>query len=101
MEHVQINREDLLAALPDMTSDFTLPGLEPLMTPPRVKDVPGANMGWYHCFAADICGDEREEVVVYNPWDKFVAIYTPAPLDEDAYAGYRATPRQYNARLMD
>ena len=60
-----------------------------------------ARMGWYHCVPADLCGDAREEVLLYNPWDKFVYLYTPRPFDEKAYAGYRSTPRQYNARLMD
>jgi hypothetical protein len=26
---------------------------------------------------------------------------TPSPLEEKAYGGYRLTPRQVNARLMD
>jgi hypothetical protein len=60
-----------------------------------------AKMGWYHCIPADVCGDRREEVVVYNPWDRYVYVYTPAPLAEKAYRGYRPTARQYNARLMD
>ena len=69
------------------------------------KDIPPAagppRMGWYHCVSADLCGDAREEVLLYNPWDKFIYVYTPSPFDEAAYAGYRPTPRQYNARLMD
>ena len=74
----------LFAALPDLP--------EPV-GPPK--------MGWYHCIPADLCGDEREEIVLYNPWDKFVYIYTPSPLDEEAFKGYKAGPRQYNVRLMD
>lgn len=70
-----------------------LPGLPPPVGPPR--------MGWYHGIPADLCGDRREEAVVYNPWDRFVAVYTPAPLDPAAYRGYRPGPRQYNPRLMD
>ena len=57
--------------------------------------------GWYHCVGADVCGDEREEVILYNPWAADVFIYTAAPLDADAYKGYRPTMRQVNARLMD
>ena len=57
--------------------------------------------GWYHCIPADVCGDAREEVVLYNPWDAAISIYTAAPLDEAAYTGYAPGPRQYNARLMD
>ena len=75
---------------------------EPL---PRLPDLPPLvghpKMGWYHCIPANVCGDTREELLLYNPWDRFVLIYTPAPLDEAAYRGYRPTPRQYNARLMD
>jgi len=71
----------------------TLPNLPPPIGPSR--------MGWYHCIPADVCGDEREEVVLYNPWDKFIYIYTPYPLEEDKFKGYQAGPRQYNVRLMD
>ncbi len=58
-------------------------------------------MGWYHCIPANICGDEREEVVIYNPWDKYIWIYTPSPFNEKKFNGYEASPRQYNVRLMD
>ena len=57
--------------------------------------------GWYHCVPADVYGDTREEVILYNPWDQFIYIYTPAPLNRSAYTKYRAEPRQYNVRLMD
>jgi hypothetical protein len=60
-----------------------------------------ARMGWYHCIAANVCGDEREEVVLYNPWDKYVWIFSPEPLRPAAFNGYKAGPRQYNPRLMD
>lgn len=60
-----------------------------------------AKMGWYHCIPADLCGDKREEALLYNPWDKTIYIYTPAPINPAAYNGYNPTPRQYNARLMD
>jgi len=58
-------------------------------------------MGWYHAIAADLCGDPREDLLLFNPWASEVFIYTPEPLDESAYRGYSATPKQYNARLMD
>ncbi len=70
----------------------TLPGLPPPS---------GGNQGWYHCFPADVCGDTREEVVLYDPYSSAVYIYTPPPLNESAYHRYQHTPRQYNARLMD
>ncbi len=62
---------------------------------------PAERMAWYHCIPADVCGDEREELVLYNPWDTRVFIHTPAPLVPDAYRGYHPGPRQYNPRLMD
>ena len=71
---------------------FTFPELPP----PK-----GGRMGWYHCFPANVCGDDREEVVLYDPYSDEVYIYTPQPLVESAYSGYRHTSRQYNARLMD
>ena len=70
-----------------------LPGLPEPVGPAR--------MGWYHVIPADICGDNCEELVLFNPWDRWVWVYTPAPLDPDAYSGYRPGPRQINARLMD
>jgi len=57
--------------------------------------------GWYHCIPANVCGDGREEAVIYNPWDGVIRIYTPAPLQPEKYTGYHPGPRQYNARLMD
>ena len=60
-----------------------------------------SRMGWYHCIPANVCGDEREEVILYNPWDRWIYIYTPSPLISEAFTGYCASPRQYNARLMD
>ncbi len=55
----------------------------------------------YHCIPANLCGDAREEVVLYNPWDRYCWIYTPPPFNSSKYKGYHATPRQYNARIMD
>lgn len=69
----------------------------PHLSPP----IGDPKMGWYHCIPANVCGDEREEVVIYNPWDKFIWIYTPSSLNEKKFNGYEATPRQYNVRLMD
>lgn len=69
------------------------PDLPALVGPPR--------MGWYHCIPANVTGDEREEVILYNPWDRFIQIYTPYPHHTDVYEGYQAGPRQYNVRLMD
>ncbi|MGI5820389.1 MAG: hypothetical protein ACOX9R_20055 [Armatimonadota bacterium] len=66
-----------------------------------IKASSGGRQGWFHCIPADLCGDAREEVVLYDPHGASVFIYTPAPLDRSAYAGYEHTARQYNARLMD
>jgi hypothetical protein len=66
---------------------------------PEPKGAP--RMGWYHCIPANVCQDAREELVLYNPWDRWVYLYTPSPLSPNAFTGYRASPRQYNARLMD
>ena len=59
------------------------------------------NTGWYHCIPADVCGDEREEVILYDPWSPEIYLYTPYPLATDAFLGYRPTPRQYDVRLLD
>jgi hypothetical protein len=58
-------------------------------------------MGWYHCIPANIGGDDREEIVVYNPWNNFISIFTPYPLSNEQFEGYKSSPRQYNVRLMD
>jgi hypothetical protein len=72
-----------------------LPGLPP----------PGGSqvhrMGFYHAIPANLCGDEREELILWDPTARHVYIYTPKPLGESAYKGYVAGPRQYNPRLMD
>ena len=58
-------------------------------------------MSWYHCIPADVCGDEREEAILYNPWGATVHVFTPWPLNEAVYRGYHPTPRQQNVRLMN
>jgi hypothetical protein len=58
-------------------------------------------MGFYHAISANLCGDDREELVLWDPTATDVYIYTPKPLDESAYRGYQAAPRQYNPRIMD
>ena len=73
----------------------SLPGLPP----PNGNKV--HRMGFYHAIPANICGDQREELVLWDPTARHVYIYTPQPLDESAYGGYQAGPRQYSPRLMD
>ncbi len=58
-------------------------------------------MAFYHAIPANVCGDQREEVVLFNPWDRYIWIYSPAPVDHSAFTKYRPTARQYNVRLMD
>ena len=69
--------------------------------PDLPEPVGSQRQGWYHCIPANVCGDEREEAVVYNPWDQFIYIYSPAPVIPSAFQAYQPTHRQYNVRLMD
>ena len=50
---------------------------------------------------ANLCGDRREELVIWDPTAKDIYIYSPKPFNKSEYTGYRAGPRQYNPRLMD
>ena len=72
-----------------------------VVTFPDLPPPTGGKMGWYHCFPADVCGDAREEVVLYDPYSDAVYIYTSHPFDPDQFEGYQHTARQYNARLID
>lgn len=58
-------------------------------------------MGFYHVIPANLCGDNREELVIWDPTAAHVYIYTPKPLDESITPDYHHGPRQYNPRLMD
>ncbi len=69
----------------------------PELPPPE----PVGRMAWYHCIPANVCGDDREELVLYNPWTTRIYIYTQPDNDDRAFGGYKAGPRQYNPRLMD
>ncbi|MDE0483607.1 MAG: hypothetical protein OXI67_13580 [Candidatus Poribacteria bacterium] len=82
------------AALYDGTGNRTV-------TFPDLPPPTGGKMGWYHCFPADVCGDAREEVILYDPYSDAVYIYTSHPFDPDQFEGYQHTARQYNARLID
>jgi hypothetical protein len=84
----------LLWNVEDQTS-VELPGLPP----PNGGDI--HRMGFYHCIPADICGDDREDLVLWDPTSTTVYIYTPAPYEEGAFCRYRPGPGQYNPRLMD
>ena len=58
-------------------------------------------MAFYHCIPADVAGDERQEVITWDPTARHVYVYSPKPVSESAYTGYKPGPRQYNPRLMD
>ncbi len=75
-----------------------------------LPDLPPANggnvhrMGFYHAIPADVLGDAREEVVLWDPTATEVFVYTPAPLAIDPfrdYGGFQAGLRQFNPRIMD
>ena len=72
-----------------------------VVTFPDLPPPAGGKMGWYHCFPADVCGDAREEVILYDPYSDAVYIYTAHPFHHDQFEGYQHTARQYNTRLMD
>ena len=72
-----------------------------VVTFPNLPPPTGGKMGWYHCFPADVCGDAREEVILYDPYSDAVYIYTAHPFHHDQFEGYQHTARQYNTRLMD
>ena len=72
-----------------------LPGLPP----PNGGEV--HRMGFFHAIAANVCGDAREELVLWDPTAPRVYVYTSRPFDAGAFRGYVAGPRQYNPRLMD
>ena len=72
-----------------------------------LPDLPAPNggaihrMGFHHAIPADLCGDSREELVLWDPTATDVFIYTRNGSQQAPYAGYRAGPRQYNPRIMD
>lgn len=73
--------------------------LLPDLPPPNGGEV--HRMGFYHAVPANLCGDHREELVLWDPTATLVFIYTQADLEKEAYRGYKAGPRQYNPRIMD
>ena len=74
----------------------------------RFADLPGLHhpigprrRGWYHCIPVPAGADTREGLVVYNPCDRYMWLYVPAPACAEPFTRYRSTARQYNVRLMD
>lgn len=73
-----------------------LPGL------PKANGARIHRMGFYHAIPANFCGDDREELILWDPTATEVFIYTQElPQNVQEYSGYRAGPRQYNPRIMD
>ena len=58
-------------------------------------------MAFYHAIPADLRGDAREELLLWDPTAAELFLYTPTPPNETPYAGYAPGPRQYNPRIMD
>ncbi len=56
--------------------------------------------GWYHCVPLDLFADAGEDLLIYNPWDNRVFLYTRVA-NRNRPIRFRPSPRQYNARLMD
>jgi len=71
----------------------------PDLPPPSGKSV--HRMAFYHAIPSNLCGDGREELVLWDPTARHVYVYTPRPHKEAAYRGFEAGPRQWNPRLMD
>ena len=101
MEAVYWNGPNDAALLYNGGRLFDASGVQRVLLDKLGKPVGPTRMGWFHCIPANVCHDEREELVLYNPWDRWIYIYTSSPLTSKAFTGYRATPRQYNVRLMD
>lgn len=72
-----------------------LPGLPP----PNGGEV--HRMGFYHTIPANLIGDDREELVIWDPTASHIYIYTQSQLNAKITAKYHHGPRQYNPRLMD
>jgi hypothetical protein len=77
---------------PDGSRSVALSELGPPIGPEKT--------GWYRCIPADVYGDDREELIVFNPWDTAIYVFSQ-PQDNGSFKTYRPGPRQYNARLMD
>ncbi len=81
--------------------DLTIGKEIELLEPLPLHDSAVQRIAFYHCIPADVCGDEPEQTVLWDPTASEVFIYTPAPLRPLAFDGYRPGPRQYNPRLVD
>lgn len=70
---------------------------------PALKNPPAGHQrqGWYHCIPADLTGDRGEEVILYNPWERHLFIYTANRRGWKKPVYFKPADRQYNTRLMD
>lgn len=72
-----------------------------------LPDLPAPNggqihrMGFHHAIPANVVGDDREDLIVWDPTGTEVFVYTPAPVTEPAFGRFQNGPRQYNPRIMD
>jgi len=73
----------------------------PLPELPEPGGLERHRMGYYHAIAADLIGDAREELVVWDPTSSAVYLHGSTGSQDAEYSGYRPGPRQYNPRLMD
>ena len=71
----------------------------PDLPPPSWNDA--HRMGFYHAIPGNLCGDEREELVLWDPTARDIYIYTSKLVIESAYKGDTAGRRQHNPRRMD
>ena len=73
----------------------------------QLQDLPPPNggqvhrMGFYHVIPANLVGDIREELVIWDPTATHIYLYTPKSLNDTITPKYQHGPRQYNPRLMD
>lgn len=74
----------------------------------KYSDLPGlppvrgdARQGWYHCIPVDVSESPGEEILVYNPWDRHVFLFSKGDQKGRRMKRFNAGPRQYNVRLMD
>ena len=71
----------------------------PDLPPPNGGEV--HRMGFYHVIPADLLGDDREELVVWDPTAAHIFLYSQTAMNESIKPKYHHGPRQYNPRLMD
>ncbi|MFB6295361.1 MAG: hypothetical protein ABEH66_00770 [Halobacteriales archaeon] len=73
----------------------------PLPDLPPAKGSEIHRMSFYHVIPANIVGDKREELVMWDQMGQYVYVYAHAPVEESSSLEYEHGERQYNPRLMD